>query len=86
MVDQEYEMVPHPMRLLPYTMCQHDFDGKLLFQHRFRAKWRVGRPNRRIRGFKLEDVCRAALAELEQATGAASSAAAGHESVDAVRP
>jgi ADP-heptose:LPS heptosyltransferase len=69
MLGQEYEMVPHPMRLLPFTMCQHDFDGNLLFQHRFRAKWRLGRTNRRIKGFRLEKVCRAALAELARHTG-----------------
>jgi hypothetical protein len=74
MVGQEYTLVPHAMRPLPRTMCQHDLRGRRLFQHRFRAKWRLGGPNRRIRGFRLEDVCLAALAELEAQLGSTAAA------------
>jgi hypothetical protein len=68
MLDQEYAMVPRAPRWLPHTMCQHDFEGELLFQHRHRAKWRLGRPNPRIKGFRMEKFCRAALAELARHT------------------
>ena len=65
MLARDYAMVPSPMHALPFTMCQHDFDGNRLFQHRNRAKWVFGRENRRIEGFELEDVCLGFLAELD---------------------
>ena len=34
-----YCLVPKPMRKLDRTMCQHDFEGRRIFQHRNRAKW-----------------------------------------------
>ena len=43
-----FAMIPHPLQLLalpqrPYgdlgVMCQHDFEGRRLFQHRNMAKW-----------------------------------------------
>jgi hypothetical protein len=66
MLGRHYAMVPTPLHALPFAMCQHDFEGRRLFQHRNRAKWAAGRANRHIEGFELEDVCLAFLSELER--------------------
>jgi hypothetical protein len=65
MLVREYAMVQRPLQALPFAMCQHDFEGRRVFQHRNRAKWVAGRENRRVDGFELEDVCLGFLAELE---------------------
>ena len=65
MLGRDYAMVPRPLHPLPFAMCQHDFEGRRLFQHRNRAKWLAGRENRRVEGFELEDVCLGFLSELE---------------------
>jgi FkbM family methyltransferase len=54
---QPYAMVRHRIRSLSGTMCQHDFDGKRIFQHRNRAKWTLNEENRRIPGFLKENEC-----------------------------
>jgi hypothetical protein len=61
---QEYAMPSRPLSALPATMCQYDFDGRLVFQHRNFAKWKLDEPNRRIRGFQFEEQCLAFLEEL----------------------
>lgn len=53
---QPYAMPSRGIHSLDSTMCQHDFDGERLFQHRNLAKWSV-RGNRRIKGFKFEAEC-----------------------------
>ena len=53
----------HPLR---GTMCQHDFEGKRLFQHRNMEKWTLAGRNRRIDGFFAEDECLRALEELRR--------------------
>jgi hypothetical protein len=45
------------------TMCQHDFDGNRVFQHRT-AKWQLQGGNERISGFEFENECLAYLEEL----------------------
>jgi len=55
---------PRPAMLEDKVFCQSDFDGRLLFQHRFGDKWRLDGSNRAIPGFLHEDRCRQALAEL----------------------
>jgi AAA+ ATPase superfamily predicted ATPase len=45
-------------------MCQHDFQGRRVFQHRNMDKWRLDGSNRQIRGFLFEDQCREFLSEL----------------------
>jgi putative mannosyltransferase len=67
MLGQDYEMVPYPIQSLPAAMCQHDFSGRRIFQHRNLDKWRLRGGNRRIEGFALEDLCRGFLAELAAA-------------------
>jgi len=56
-----------PIHRLPGVMCQHDFKGRRLFQHRNEAKWDLLSPNRRIRGFWFENECRQFLKQLGQA-------------------
>lgn len=60
----EYAMPSKPVSGLPATMCQYDFEGRLLFQHRNFAKWKLDERNRRIRGFQYEEQCLAFLEEL----------------------
>ena len=68
-----FTMIPHPLQLLsipgrPHgdfgVMCQHDFDGNRLFQHRNLAKWDLLGNNPRIPGYLFEDESREYLAEL----------------------
>lgn len=63
-IGQEYSMIPHPIHRLPKTMCQHDFDGRRIFQHRNMDKWQLLRENLRVEGFLYEDECLAYLEEL----------------------
>jgi hypothetical protein len=69
MLGREYAMVPHALRPLDRTMCQHDFRGRRVFQHRNLAKWVLGAENPSIPGFRFEDVCREFLDELATARG-----------------
>ena len=48
------------------VMCQHDFDGRRIFQHRNQDKWRLDGSNCRIQGFSHEDLCREFLTELRE--------------------
>jgi hypothetical protein len=63
-LDQHYCLVPTPIHPLPATMCQHDFKGRRLFQHRNMDKWDPLLCNRRIEDFWLERECRDYLAQL----------------------
>lgn len=65
-VGQPYAMPPVPIHPLEYTMCQHDFNGERIFQHRNLAKWILRQPNLRIYDFWYEDKCLEYLKELEQ--------------------
>lgn len=58
-----YSMPPFPIESLEGVMCQHDFQGRRIFQHRNSHKWTFFGDNKPIQGFKLEDVC---LQHLEQ--------------------
>ena len=58
-----YCLVPKPMRDLDHTMCQHDFNGRRIFQHRNTAKWSLLR-NTRIEGFRHERECRQFVSQL----------------------
>jgi hypothetical protein len=61
---QTYAMPPFPIHPLEGTMCQHDFFGHRILQHRNMRKWRLDRPNPRIAGFFFEDECLTFLDEL----------------------
>src|SRR5436190_6632593 len=61
---QKFSMPPYPIRELQDTMCQHDFQGRVIFQHRNMDKWNFRHENKRIEGFLFEDECRADVARL----------------------
>ena len=65
-VGKPYAMPSVPIHPLEYTMCQHDFKGNRVFQHRNLAKWILRQPNLRIHDFWYEDRCLEYLKELEQ--------------------
>lgn len=56
-LEQAYAMTSYPIHPLEYTMCQHDFDGRRIFQHRNLAKWTLNRPNLRLFDFWYEEEC-----------------------------
>jgi len=61
---QEYAMPAREIEHITGTMCQHDFDGDRIFQHRNMDKWKIGGTNQRIAGFALEEDCFSYLEEL----------------------
>jgi ADP-heptose:LPS heptosyltransferase len=63
---QPYALIPTPMHRLDGTMCQHDFGGKRIFQHRHLHKWKLFHPNKTVPGFRFEKECRAYLAQLRR--------------------
>jgi hypothetical protein len=58
-----YAMPERGIHALPSTMCQHDFNGRRIFQHRNLAKWKL-RGNPRIPGFSQEQECLAFIEQL----------------------
>jgi ADP-heptose:LPS heptosyltransferase len=68
---ESYAMPPFPIHPLEGTMCQHDFSGRRLFQHRNARKWKLHGPNARVAGFQFESECLEFLRELRQALGPA---------------
>jgi ADP-heptose:LPS heptosyltransferase len=62
---QEFSLVPQPIHSLPATMCQHDFEGRRLFQHRNLDKWNLFARNRFIEDFWFEAECRADVLRLQ---------------------
>jgi ADP-heptose:LPS heptosyltransferase len=61
-----YALIPKPVHGLPHTMCQHDFDGRRIFQHRNTDKWDLDFRPLRIRGFWYEKECSHHLAQLRR--------------------
>lgn len=53
-----------PIHSLDWTMCQHDFLGRRLFQHRNMDKWTLHGTNPSVPGFWFEEECREYLQEL----------------------
>ncbi|HEV3271799.1 MAG TPA: hypothetical protein VGZ93_06420 [Candidatus Methylacidiphilales bacterium] len=65
-IDQPYAMTDKWIYGLEVgTMCQHDFEGNRLFQHRTRPKWDLFEKNPRIKEFIHEDQCFAYLEKLQ---------------------
>jgi hypothetical protein len=64
MLGQIFAMAPHPLQPLDGTMCQHDFHGRRLFQHRNMLKWKPPGENPRVKGFDFEEECLNFLDEL----------------------
>lgn len=66
-VSKTYAMPATPIFTLPGVMCQHDFTGRRIFQHRNLAKWTLDPAgNAGIVGFQLEDECLGYLAKLRE--------------------
>jgi hypothetical protein len=65
-LDVPYAMPRKAIHPLPYTMCQHDFHGRRMFQHRNGDKWNLLGTNRRIPGFWFEKECFQLLKELSE--------------------
>ncbi len=63
---KSYSMVPVPVQSLQGIMCQHDFQGRRIFQHRNTDKWDLFLRNRRIRGFRFDKECRDYLVQLRR--------------------
>src|SRR5207248_1094533 len=54
----KYSLIATAIESLEGTMCQHDFNGQRIFQHRNSDKWDLFLRNRRIPGFLLDEQCR----------------------------
>jgi hypothetical protein len=52
-----YHMPPYGIHSLDSVMCQHDFTGRRIFQHRNMDKWSYDLSNLRIDDFQYEDLC-----------------------------
>jgi len=63
---KSYALVRTPIHTLPGVMCQHDFEGRRLFQHRNTDKWDLFLHNKRIKDFWFEKECRQDLLGLQR--------------------
>jgi hypothetical protein len=61
---QGYSMPLTGIHPLQGTMCQHDFEGKRIFQHRNMEKWNLWGENARVGGFEFEAQCLRDIDEL----------------------
>lgn len=62
---QPYLMPEKGIVRLRHTVCQHDLEGRRLFQHRCHVKWSL-RGNHCIRGFLYQRECEAFIEELKE--------------------
>jgi len=60
-----FALPPFPIHEIEDTMCQHDFTGRRIFQHRNTDKWSLRRENKRVAGFLFEHECLDDLALLK---------------------
>ena len=63
---QPYSLIPKSPWPLTGTLCQHDFRGRRVFQHRGGDKWRFDASNPRVKGFKFEQECHRYLRDLRR--------------------
>jgi hypothetical protein len=61
---QPFAMPSFPLLELEGACCQHDFSGRIVFQHRSGDKWSFYRDNPRMAGFQFERECLADLRRL----------------------
>ena len=61
-----YAMPARPIEALESTMCQHDFAGRRIFQHRNMDKWKLFGENKAVAGFLFEKECNEFLAALRR--------------------
>jgi hypothetical protein len=64
-----YSMTATQIERLPGTMCQHDFKGRRILQHRNGHKWTLRGENPHIAGFHYEEECLDALNVLRSKWG-----------------
>lgn len=64
-LNQPVAMPASPVKALKCTLCQHDFKGNRIFQHRVNDKWSLEKENDRIWDFQHEADCRVFLEELQ---------------------
>lgn len=62
-----YSMPSFPIESLDGVMCQHDFQGRRIFQHRNSHKWTYFGENTAVPGFQLEETCLKHLEQLREA-------------------
>jgi hypothetical protein len=55
-LNRPYSMPDRRIHALKGTMCQHDFAGRRIFQHRNMRKWSIDN-NDHVPGFEMEDLC-----------------------------
>jgi ADP-heptose:LPS heptosyltransferase len=65
-LDMPYAMPAKPIESLEGVMCQHDFKGNRILQHRNSRKWSLHEENKRISGFLQENLCLQFLEELKK--------------------
>src|SRR5439155_15873054 len=61
---QPLAMPPYPIHTLRGTMCQHDFKGNRIFQHRNLDKWDLFLRNKPVKDFWYEKECRVFVGQL----------------------
>ncbi len=65
-LNQSYSMPAAPVHRLEGTMCQHDFSGNRLFQHRNTDKWNLFLRNKKVEDFWFEEECRGYVKQLQE--------------------
>ena len=65
-VRQPYAMPTQRVHSLDCTLCQRDFDGRTVFQHRKDDKWCASPQNKSISGFQFETECFGYIEELKE--------------------
>ncbi len=63
---QPFAMPRTPIHSLAGTMCQHDWNGRRIFQHRNTDKWNLFLLNRKVDDFWFEEECRGYIRELQR--------------------
>ncbi|MDQ0392018.1 hypothetical protein [Labrys monachus] len=67
MADSRFAVIPHrPLPDVGLCLHQHDFEGRVLFQHRTGAKWRYAGGQEEPAGFVGLEACMTALAQLRK--------------------
>ena len=61
-----FAMTSFGLHAISATMCQHDFAGRRIFQHRNMDKWRLDGQNQRVEDFWFEEACLNFLSELRK--------------------
>jgi len=63
---KSFAMPQTPIHPLEGTMCQHDFAGNRIFQHRNTDKWNLLLNNKRVEDFWFEADCRSSVKRLQE--------------------